>query len=29
MRALAAAGYGEVEVGNRGATTYRAIKPLP
>jgi hypothetical protein len=29
MHALADAGYGEVEVGNRGATTYRAIKPLP
>lgn len=29
MHALADAGYGEVAVGNRGATTYRAIKPLP
>ena len=29
MRALAAAGYGEVDTGNRGATSYRAIRPLP
>ena len=29
MRALAAAGYGEVEAGKRGALSYRAIKPLP
>jgi CRISPR-associated protein Cmr3 len=29
MHALADAGYGEVEVGNRGATTYRATRELP
>ncbi len=29
MRALADAGYGLVEVGKRGGTTYRATKPLP
>ena len=29
MRALADAGYGEIEAGKRGALSYRAIKPLP
>lgn len=29
MRALAAAGYGEVEAGKRGAPSYRATRPLP
>lgn len=29
MRALAAAGYGEIEEGKRGALAYRALKPLP
>jgi CRISPR-associated protein Cmr3 len=29
MRALAAAGYGEVEAGKRGALSYRAARPLP
>lgn len=29
MRALAAAGYGEVEAGKRGALSYRATRPLP
>ena len=29
MRALAAAGYGEVDAGKRGALSYRATRPLP
>lgn len=29
MKALAEAGYGEIEEGRRGALTYRAMRPLP